>query len=211
MEMIRLRSLQIATVIYIVALANSGDPLLLAQDASAASHQSIGGTVMSVTPERISVKDHASSVVVLLAKGAQVSKQTIRHDFSDVHVGDKVLMRGQRNPSGDFVANEVWVNFTSFYGRILSVNDDSYEVQAFTEGGEVNGKPRKVVIDSDTLGEGNELLPRSELVPGQYVQTIGIKMSDGTVLATRAVIYGASSPPAGAIIITPNGNKVIKK
>lgn len=211
-QRLRTSSLQVATLICIVAIADSGSPTLSGQQGSAAPSVSIAGTVTSVTPERLVIKGaYSSPLVIVLAKDAQVTKKSILHDFSDVHVGDKILMRGQWGPSGGFEANEVWVNFTAFYGRILSVHGDSYEAQVFTEGGEVTGETRKVVIDSDTMGEGKQLLPRSELVAGRYVQTFGIKMSDGSVVANRVLLYRPSSPiPAGTTIITPGG-KVIKK
>lgn len=188
---------RVATIICVMATADTGNPVLFAQQSSAAPSVSMGGTVTSATPERLVVKGaYSSPLVILLGKGAEVTKKSVSHDFSDVHAGDHVLMRGhmrgQWGPSGDFIADEVWVNLTSFDARVLSVHGNRYEVQVLRENGTWARTPRTVIIDSDTLGPGNQALPRSELAPERDARIIGTKLSDGTVLATHVIIYRSS-------------------
>jgi len=189
-----------------IAATLGGPRQALAQQQMAPSR---AGTVLAIENNTLYLKTFQGPLTAILGNGGQVWKRSISYDLSPVQIGDRVVVRGGLDFSGTFVATDVWVNIGGFYGRIVSVTANQYEVLV-TRGN--RQWIRKAVVDSNTLGQGNELLSSSDLAVGRFVQTVGIKMADGTLLASR--VFGSVSAkdlPSGTVLVGVNGKRLLMK
>lgn len=174
---------------------------LQAQNATAAGIESKMGTVTSAKAQALEVTILRKTVTATLAAGGRVWKKSIRQDFSAIAPGDRVLMRGRQDPSGTFIANEVWANIVSFHGHITDVRGQQYEVRV-----DRSGAFRTVRVDPTTLGERAAPLSPRELRIGRGVQTIGLELPDGSVEATRVIPDRTLNDlQSGGRVVAPDG------
>jgi len=174
------------------------------------------GRVVSVEGQTI----HATSgpqgtltnLTITLASGGKVWKKTSRNDFSAIRVGDEIWVRGYRTALGELAATEIYANITRFEGVITNVTANGYEVEVHN----VEGTPvgRKIVtVDAGTVTGRDLPLSMKDVQKGRFVETIGLKLPDGRVAATRVIVSVNGRPvdmPPDAIIRDSRGNPVRK-
>ena len=175
------------------------------------------GRVTSVEQGRI----HASSgpqgtltnLTITLASGGKVWKKTTRQDFSAIRVGDEILMRGYRVALGELAATDVWANITKISGHILDVSGNRFRVSLVDVGGRPRGEEKTVLVDAGTVTDRDLPLSMRDVQKGRYVETIGLKMPDGTIAATRVTVFVNGRPvdmPANVQTRDARGNPVRK-
>jgi hypothetical protein len=170
------------------------------------------GAVVAVQGPTLFVSSPEGLLTVALGSGAEVWKKTTQRDFSDIAVGDEVVVGGRLDASGTLVADQVWANITSFYGMIVSASGNEYQV--LLERPESNGERKTVIVDSNVVNAYDKPLPPTDIQVGRFVQTIGMDRVDGRVEATRVIVYREDGFPMGTgphpFIIDPTG-RVIQK
>jgi hypothetical protein len=114
-------------------------------------------------------------------------------------VGDNLIARG--NLVGNrIVAMHLWSNIAGFFGAIKETRSNAYSVLT------PRGNQRTVVFDGNTLSVRSIPILSSEIQVGRTAQTVGLRLPDGTVYATKVVIYDNGAPinmPVNATIINP--------
>jgi hypothetical protein len=182
-----------------------------AQQPQQASVISKLATVVAIEDQTIFAQDAQGPVTVKMGSSLQVWnwKKKVSKDFSPIHPGDQILVRGHNDASGNLVASSVWVNIISFYGMISSTTGNAYQVLVY--GPKPTGETRTVTVDAITVGSDGAPLSPGDMQKGRFVQTVGYAASDGKIQAMRSIIYENGRPlkmPANAPVISPDGKVV---
>jgi hypothetical protein len=144
-----------------------------------------------------------------LKSGARVWRKTESRDFAGVLAGEQVYFRGEPDVFGNIVADQVYINITNFYGQIIEVRGNEYQVLVNGRGGQV----RRVIVDSETMRGGPSPFSISDIQVGRMVQTVGFLLQDGRVAATRVTVYANGIPvdvPKGALFLHPTTGQLQK-
>lgn len=149
---------------------------------------------------------NSEHLTIGLAKGGDVWKGGWGKDFTSLIPGDNIVARGYLTPNG-LSAVRVWANITSFWGVVNTVGRSDYSVTT------IRGVTRSAFVTANTVSDIDTLQPfdMNDLRPGRSVQTVGLRMPDGTVQATLAIVYVAGRPivmPPEALVRTPGGQFV---
>ena len=121
-------------------------------------------------------------------------------------------MRGYRIALGELAATEIYANITRFSGVVTDVTPNGYHVQLLN----ADGKPiggKTVTVDAETVTGRDLPLSMKDVQKGRFVETIGLKLPDGRVAATRVIVTINGRPvdmPPDAEIRDLRGNPVRK-
>jgi hypothetical protein len=113
-------------------------------------------------------------------------------DIAVIRTGDEVAARGNRDPDGTFIAFEIWVNITSLNGVIEWIDGNSVTVRTIQN--DERSEIRQITITGKTLASRENLLRKSDLQAGRIVHVIGLSLEDGTIQASRIVVYVNGRP-----------------
>ena len=111
------------------------------------------------------------------------------------------------------MATEIWANMTRISGRVSDVSGNQFRVLLVDVGGRPRGEEKTVLVDADTVTDRDLPLSMRDVQKGRYVETIGLKMTDGTIAATRVTVFVNGRPvdmPANAQTRDARGNPVRK-
>ena len=160
-----------------------------------------GNTLYTATPE--------GPLTVKLGPSIQVWKKSIRRDFTLITPGDSIYVTGTKDAAGNLVATDVAANITSFWGMIVSVSGNQYEVLLHHP--EPTGVRKFVIVDSGVLDAFDRPLSPGDIRVGRFVQTIGLVRPDGKIEATKAIVYENNMPlntPPHLPALDPRGKVV---
>jgi hypothetical protein len=170
------------------------------------------GVVVAVEGQTIYLSTSEGPLTASLGSNVDIWKKNTRRDLSDIVAGDMVLVSGNLNSSGTLVADKVWANIASFYGLIVSVAGNQYEVLLYQP--QPNGQRMTVIFDSNVMNAFGAPMPRTDIQVGRFAQTLGVGLPDGRVDATKVVVYGDDSLPLGGgpnpVILDAHG-QIVKK
>jgi hypothetical protein len=166
-----------------------------AQELAEVSRVSRMGTVVAVQRQNLYMYSPEGPLTVTLGKGVDVWKKTKRLDLADIEAGDTILVSGIIDSTGKLIADTVWANFNSFFGLIVSVNGNQYQVVLHRP--ELSGERLTVILDENVVNAFGKPLPPTDIQVGRFVQTIGMNRSDGNIEATKVVVYGDDATPLG--------------
>jgi hypothetical protein len=152
------------------------------------------GIVKGISGGIISV-DVGGRVTTVVADGrTEVWKGKASHDLSQVQVGDDFAGRCRADADGRLVAELIELNVVAFFGVIMKVEDDRFEMLTNPNADPQSGYVKKrliVSVDSDTLFAASA---KEDLKTGRDVQMVGLDLKNGTVRATRLTVYEGNRP-----------------
>ncbi len=159
-----------------------------------------GGTIVSIEGQVITAMTPTGQVTMVLASGGTVWKRYTRRDISRLIVGDNLVVSGYFGAGGVLEAVDIRANVASFFGLIQNTSAGGFQVHTRY------GFVRNVQIGPDTLDSRNMPISAGEIRPGREALVVGLKLPDGTVQATKVLIYedGRQVPfSPGTVIIDP--------
>ncbi len=124
--------------------------------------------------------------------------------LSMLHAGDRIYVSGDSDPSGGLVAKQICANIVNFFGLIVRVSREGYEV--LLQPRSSNAKNHKDEIKSfiwnnDTVVGMGSL---GDIRTGRYAQTVGLALPNGKILATRVFVYERNGlPPCCSLGLMP--------
>jgi hypothetical protein len=123
-----------------------------------------------------------------------VWKGKIYHDLSLAQIGDDFAGRCRADGSGKLVAELIELNVVNFFGVITKVDGDTFEMFTNPNADPQSGYEKKkltVRVDADTIFDASA---REDLKVGRDVQMVGLDLRNGTIRATRIVVYEGDRP-----------------
>jgi hypothetical protein len=150
--------------------------------AQGANQFTLSGIVDGVLGDTVYVTDGGIRWSIGLALGGIAWKRVWRRDVADLRTGDEIVARGYLE-GNRLSATALWANATSFSGAITATTPSGYTVLTRRL------QTRNVLVDSDTVDARSLPLTLGDVQVGRDVETIGVKVSDGTVRATRVTVY----------------------
>lgn len=163
------------------------------------------GTLAGISGNTLVVVDYrGQSEQLTIDPSVAVWKSKYSRNLQLLQVGDRVMMCGGKDPrSGKLIVTEIWANWDSFSGTIISVSGDRITVELdrklldLKRLAEVTHIRETVFIDSQP----------EDLVTGRGITVAGVVMKDGTLQATTITVFDEFGRPvrmaAGARIINP--------
>jgi hypothetical protein len=145
------------------------------------------GVIVAVQGRTIYAQNSAGPLTISVANVASIWKKAVSADISVLKVGDDILVRGTLDPSGNFVAREIWANLVSYFGTITTLSGASIQIL------QPNGD-KKIVRFDEVTQNGYGVLAGADLKIGRTVQVIGMMSVDGTIEATRINVYENGRP-----------------
>ncbi|MBN8733010.1 MAG: hypothetical protein J0L64_20905 [Acidobacteria bacterium] len=169
------------------------------------------GIVVAKNQETIHLKGSSGPVTVKIKPTTRIWKGEDGADSSVIHPGDELAMRGTREADGTFSPTQVWVNIVSFHGVIAAVSGNTVSIEVLRN--DSLSQTRQVRLTSKTLSSGSSVLKRENVKVGRPVQVVGVALEDGTVQATRLMIYvnGREVDSRATKYVDPLTGKIIDK
>ena len=171
--------------------------LVSPSDPGGSTLNKVTGIVQRVDGQTLVIKSKDEEVKIL------ISDQTINWEGIpwvskiSIEIGDTVIAAGRWNPDHTFAASSIWVNIVNLHGTVNKVLQNTNDV-VFSMAG-INQELVQVIINPQTriyaqnsiqsTFQDSHILPRE----GDYVEMIGRRLSDGSILAVNVSIFSASS------------------
>jgi hypothetical protein len=168
------------------------------------------GTVKGVSGDMVSVDSDGKIVEITVDRNGEVWKGKTFHDLSPVRIGDDLSGRCRSVASGKLVCEAIWLNIVNYFGVITKVQQDTFEILTNPDADPQSayGKETKIVqVDSDTQFNDST---KEDLKPGRNVQVIGLDQKNGTIRATRVIVYEGKRPVRmrSGTVIAPDGKTI---
>jgi sulfur carrier protein ThiS len=178
---------------------------------SAQAQESRIGTVVATDRNIVYVKTSFGPVTVRVESAARIWKGDDGMDVSAIDVGDEVSMRGITDVDGYFVPSQIWVNIGSLDGVITSVDGDAVDVRVVRN--DDANETKRIRLTPKSLSAQNHLLRRQDIRPGRVVRVIGLILKDGTIRASRFIVYVNGRPVDSSIAkyIDPATGRIMDK
>jgi hypothetical protein len=163
------------------------------------------GTIASVDGDSIVVTTGASPLTVHITADTSIWKGGWGAKREEIHTGDDISLRGVRMRSGELDAKEITLNVASLDGVITRVNGEMVDLRPIRND---KAASRRVVLNDKTESSIGRRVRQQDIQAGRNVFVVGLKREDGTILATRFVVYVNGKPAdalPGAKVIYPDG------
>lgn len=174
--------------------------------------QNKSGIVTAIGQDRIYLNHTPNGVpiTVRITSSTRIWKGEDGMDISVIRPGDEVSMRGVVEADGTFVPTEMWVNIVSLDGIIGSLNGDTVTVLLVRN--ESATETKQVRLTNNTLSQTTPL-KKEDIQAGRPVRVIGLALQDGTILATRFVVYvnGRAVDSRATRYVEPTTGKIVDK
>ena len=167
-----------------------------ALQANAQTIESKSGVVTGIDHNAIYLRGSTGPIAIKTGSSTRIWKGDDGVDITLIRTGDEVLARGIRGADGTFTASEIWANITSLDGVIESIDANSLTIRTIRN--DETSELLRVTITEKTLASRENFLKREDLKPGRVVHVIGLVLDDGTVQASRLVVYENGRPVDGA-------------
>lgn len=145
------------------------------------------GEVVHVTPKRLVIQTIYGKVTLHLSSKTEVWENRFVREIP-IQSGDRVIAWGKRRKDGSRDVERIWINLANLQGQITSPRalpeGSEFEQHDLRDGRtKVRIDPRTLIAVADTPKQ--PLKERHvEFAESQFLQVIGRRLNDGTVLAT---------------------------
>jgi len=169
------------------------------------------GIVVAIDGDNIYLNTSSGPLTVKTKPSTRIWKGEHGVGLSAIRPQDEVAMRGVTDFSGAFIASEIWVNIVSLDGVIGAVNGDTVDIQVVRN--DSISEVKHIRLTNKRLSSQTALLKKENIQVGRRVRVIGLALEDGTIQASRFVVYVNRRPvdSVGTKYVDPMTGKIIDK
>lgn len=169
------------------------------------------GTVVVTYGQSIYLSTSSGPLTVRVSPSTRIWKGEDGVGISAIRPQDELAVRGVADPSGVFVASEIWANIVSLDGVVNSVSGNNVDIQVVRN--DSVSEVKRIRVTNKTVSSQSRPLKKENIQVGRCVRVIGLALEDGTIQASRLIVYVSGHPvdSTATKYVDPETGRIVDK